>query len=161
MTSVLKLSTKANKRCTVVLKPIPKHIFTSSAILFLERCGHIVDVTRRRNTIFATYSTPETAALAVELSGLSMDESEATVVSVELYTHEIFSATPEKEVRITWAKKDASTTSPTSSTSHTSPTSPTSSTSYKQLICHTIRNLQPNHTARRPHQPVHAEGTCR
>ena len=104
MASILKLSTKANKKCTVVIKPIAKHIFTSTILLFLERVGQIIDVTRRRNTLFATFSTSETAALAVsQLNNQSIDN---TMVTVELYTHAFFSATPEKEVLITWAKKD-------------------------------------------------------
>ena len=88
MASVAELQHRAASKLVVVLRPVPKHIYTSLCISFLEQAGQIVEFKRIKSKIYATFSTTSTATLACEtLNGKCVPGAGTVPVSVQLYTH--------------------------------------------------------------------------
>ena len=74
---------KASAKATIIVKPVPKHVLSSAVVLWLENEGHIIEFQRVRTVVYATYSTPETAAFAVErLHGKLLGEGGPVTVEI-------------------------------------------------------------------------------
>ena len=89
---------KCRARATVVVKPVSKHLLSSAALLFLERAGQIIEFQRRRLCCFATFSTAETAALAV--ARLNGELLGGAPVLVELLSNEELGSAAVARVRL-------------------------------------------------------------
>ena len=87
MASISELQARSLMAKTVIVKPVPKHIYSSVVCLFLEKAGQITEFKRIKNKVFADFSTSTTAILAVEQLNNTCFSGSSIPVTVELYKH--------------------------------------------------------------------------
>ena len=88
LASIQQLQANSESKRTVVVKPIPKHLYSSVVLSFLEQAGQITEFKRIKKKLYAHYSTPTTAALAIQtLHGTTLPGT-SIPVSVQLYQHQ-------------------------------------------------------------------------